>query len=89
MIKKKFDDYFQQSGVKKNWFAEQIGVTPQLLYFWMQGDRKIPQNYWKKIIIHSGGYITLCDLMQTFIKDFSDFQIMPGKSPDSCCIVLK
>ncbi len=89
MIREKFEDYFQKSGVMKSWFAKQIGISPQVLYFWINGYKPIPKEHWQKIILQSGGTITLSDLMSNFMKDSEEFIVKPGKTPDTCIVTLK
>lgn len=89
MIGKKFEEYFERTGVMRSWFAKQIGISAQTLYLWIQGQRPIPQEHWDKIVRVSGGYISLCDLMKNFIKDSSRIDVLPGKTPDTCIISLK
>jgi DNA-binding transcriptional regulator YdaS (Cro superfamily) len=85
----KFEEYFTRTGISGKWFAEKIGIHPNSLYGWIAGSRPIPQKYWKKIVSVSGGAITLCDLMKVFIKDQSEIDVIPGKTPDTCTIILK
>lgn len=41
--------YIEENGVKKNFFAQKIGVSPMVLSHWLQGRMQFNQNRIDKI----------------------------------------
>lgn len=39
----------KNKGIKKKWIAEQIGITPILLSYYLNGKRKMPEHIQEKI----------------------------------------
>ncbi len=89
MLGPKFEDYFARTGISMRYFAKEIGAYPEHVHNWVKGKRPIPQKYWKKIVKQSGGAITLCDLLDNFMKDSDEINVSPGKTPDTCIVSLK
>lgn len=59
-------EYFEKTGVQKNWFARKVGMNANQFYQITCGIAFIPQKYWEKIIEVSENKITLQDLMEEF-----------------------
>ncbi len=64
----KLKEYFEKTGVQKNWFAKKIGIDIQTFYVIVGGKKKLPMKYWKKVILVSEGKIKLEDLAQEAMK---------------------
>ncbi len=65
----KLKRYIEEKGLKKNKFAERLGMSPILLNRILKGSDPIPKKYWRKIVKETYGEITLTDILEDFLKD--------------------
>lgn len=59
----KLNEYFENTGIKKKWFADQIGMNPNYLYQVCSGNASISKKHFKKIVEMTGGKVTLEELL--------------------------
>ncbi len=62
-IKRKFKEYFIETGVQKVWLARKLGITPASMWTLCAGKKPVPRKYWERLVEHTRGFITLEDLV--------------------------
>jgi|HubBroStandDraft_3_1064219.scaffolds.fasta_scaffold423013_2 hypothetical protein len=60
-------NYFEQTGVRKEWFARKIGMPRSMIYAIAVGDLIAPPKYWEKIINMSQGFVKLEYLISDYL----------------------
>ena len=60
----KLRKYLDDNGLHYNWFEMQVGMPPKSLYAILDCRKKMPQKYWKAVIILTQNHITLNDLAE-------------------------
>lgn len=88
-IRDKIKKYFENSGVKKMWFAQQIGMDRTTFYHMLLGKRIIAPRFWNKIIEVSNNFITLEDLLSDLISDTEGIYIESLENPYTCKVSLQ
>lgn len=86
---KKLQDYFKENGLQMKWFAEKLGMPKQQLYQVIGGYAPLPKKYWKKMIILTGGKITLRDILEKSLLSIEEIEIKSDGSIDKCEVSLK
>jgi len=90
--KSKLKDYLKDNGISIKWFAEKLGMSPQMLYKIVDARASVPKKYWKKIIVLTGGKITLRDILEIGGKEFQGLEYNVSTNPEdplSCELSLK
>lgn len=83
--KKRLEEYFEYTGVQKNWFARKIGMPRSMLYRVVAGILPIPRKYWPKMIEFSQGFVKsehlIADHLEHHFQDFPlvEIQEMEGE----------
>lgn len=54
-----FEDWFQSNGVRKNWFAEQVGVDSASISRWLSGKVRPHRAVRKRIEELTGGAVPM------------------------------
>lgn len=85
----KLHRFFEESGVRKVWFAEKIGTKKQIIYQTLQGTHKIPEDCYEKIIELTHGYITLYDLLKEKYRGNASLEVVDGGHPKKCEVRIK
>lgn len=88
-ISKKLLNYFDETGVQKNWFARKIGMDPKLFYQILSGHRAVAQQFWKPMIQWTGGKISLKDLIENCLPEVEGLYIEGIEGKLTCEISLK
>lgn len=71
-----FEEYFEKTGVKKGWFAREIGMNATSLSQIMAKKRSLPISYWFQVIKVSKGDITLFDIINNYSPELNNFEIV-------------
>lgn len=56
--------YLNESGLRNDWFAKQIGLTPGRFSQMLCDNRPVPEKFWKRIVECTQGVVTLADLLE-------------------------
>lgn len=88
-LAEKLHMYFENTGVKKNWFAKKIGISNLLMYQILRGTHPIPFRCWVKTIELSRGQITLADLERHKYRDHEEIKVIETKDPTVCKMKIK
>ena len=64
----RLQQFFQDNGLQKRWFANKIGISEPVMGIICYQDTPIPKKYWKKLIDHTQGYVTEDDLFEDFVR---------------------
>ena len=59
----KLQDYIKQNGLRKDWFARKVGVTPQTLHNWLTGQAEPSTTNKRKVYSVTGGNVTPNDFV--------------------------
>lgn len=88
-LKEKFNRFFEENGLQKQWFAKKIGINREAFYQIINGHHTLPEKYWKKVIEITKGQITLGDIMGDRLKDIEDLEVKNTGDPERCNLSLK
>ncbi|MBA2525944.1 MAG: helix-turn-helix transcriptional regulator [Pyrinomonadaceae bacterium] len=61
----KLSEWLEQNKVRRNEFAERIGVTPQTITGWCDGSFWITKDKAQRVFDETDGCVTPTDFMQT------------------------
>ncbi len=59
----KIKEYLEKNGIRQSWMAAQLGVSVRFFNSIVNDQRQLPKKYWTKIIVLSGGQVTIEDLV--------------------------
>lgn len=88
-VHEKLKIYFELNGVKKTWFTEKLGITNQMFYHIMSGNKKITPRMWKIVMELTGGFITIGDLLREEYRNYDFIEIVEGKRSYKCEVIVK
>jgi hypothetical protein len=88
-LHQKLNNYFEENGVQRKWFAKKIGISPQLFYGMLCGQQKLTSRLWKSLIELTGGYITIGDILKQEFKNIDYMTVIEGDTCDKCQIIIK
>lgn len=88
-LEKKIKNYFKENGLQIKWFAEKLGITKQQLYQVVGGHAPLPRKCWRRMVILTGGRITLADILSEYLRNIEEIEIRSGGFADRCEVSLK
>jgi DNA-binding transcriptional regulator YdaS (Cro superfamily) len=68
----RLNEYIDKNGLRKNFFAEKLGMTPAQLTNVLTGRSKLPKKYWKRLEQITKGEISVNELMGYFLEDVEE-----------------
>lgn len=87
-LAEKFQRYFDENGVQRKWFADQLNITPQFFYQIINGYQKLPAAHWSLVVHLTRGQISIADILEEAFKNI-DIEIIKGDSPEKCEVIVK
>ena len=88
-LHQKLNKYFEENGLQRKWFANKIGISPQLFYCMLNGSQKITFRLWKSLVEMTGGYITIGDILKQEFKNIDYLTVIQGEDCDRCEVIIK
>ena len=59
--------YFEDTGVRKEWFARKLGMPRSMIYAVTAGNMAAPPKYWEKMISLSQGFVKIEYLISDYL----------------------
>lgn len=66
-VRTKLQQYFENNGLQKAWFARQLGMSKSMLYGIMMGVIPLSKKYFYKIVEKTNGYVTYEDVLSDYL----------------------
>lgn len=81
--------YITKNGIKKKWFAQQLGISSSQFCQFYSGLVNVPKKHWVKLIEMTGGEVTFSDLLSDYLKPIEFIEVATTTSKNKCEVILK
>jgi hypothetical protein len=85
-VSRKLTDFFERTGLRKNWFAKQLGISNKYFYQIVNGNFPLPKPLWHAVVELTDANVTLSDILEDFL-DFSSGLNFQGRTNGRSCVV--
>jgi DNA-binding transcriptional regulator YdaS (Cro superfamily) len=89
LLNEKLVKFFEDTGIRKKWFADKIGIESTNFYQCLAGRYAPPPTYWKSIVITTKGKITVSDLFTAYMRCDDILEFLETSKPGEAKVRLR